>query len=60
MGTLIFRFSPRFGLLPVSLAFANSKIATIELDGPSHSSAVVGSTRNTRRIGSSGPPGHQT
>jgi hypothetical protein len=58
IGTLIFRFSPKFGLLPVSLALASSKAAKIELDGPSDSSAVLGSNRNTRTFGSSGPPGH--
>lgn len=53
------RFSPRLGFSPVNRALANSKAAPAALDGPSHSSAVTGSTRSTRTLGSSGPPGNQ-
>src|SRR5882724_11104850 len=47
--TVTLRFSPRFGFAPVRRALANSNAATAELAVPSHSSAVRGSTRRTRR-----------
>ena len=59
IGTVTLRFSPRLGFSPVNRALANSKAAPAALDGPSHSSAVTGSTRSTRTLGSSGPPGNQ-
>ncbi len=53
------RFLPVFAeqrLLAVILALANSNAATSELDGPSQSSALIGSIVSTRALGSSGPP----
>jgi hypothetical protein len=58
--TVTLRFSPRFGSSPVNLALANSKAVTTALAGPSHNSAVIGSTLNKHTSGSLGPPGHHT
>ena len=54
LGTVTSRFSPR-----PRRVLANLKVAIVALDGPSHSSAVIGSMRSTRTFGSSGPPGSQ-
>jgi len=48
------------GFSPVNGALTNSKAAPAALDGPSHSSAVIGSTRSTRTFGSFGPPDNQS
>ena len=53
------RFSPRFGLAPVSRALTNSNTATAVLAGPSQSSAVSGVIRSTHTFGSSGPFHHR-
>src|SRR5690349_12676582 len=58
ISTVTLRFSPRLGFSPVARALANSKAATAELAGPSHSSAVAGSNFTTRTLGSSGPDHH--
>src|ERR1019366_10246255 len=60
ISTVALGFSPSFGSSPVSLALANSKVATAALAGPSHNSAVRGSIRNRHTSGSVGPPGHHT
>ena len=57
---MLFRFSPRFGFLPVARALANSQAATAELEGPSQISALLGLNWITNTFGSLGPPGHQT
>src|SRR5450759_5126808 len=58
--TVTLRFSPSFGSSPVNLALANSKAAIAVLAGPSHNSAVRGSTNSRHTSGSVGPPGHHT
>jgi uncharacterized membrane protein YtjA (UPF0391 family) len=45
ISTVALGFSPSFGSSPVSLALANSKVATAALAGPSHNSAVRVSNR---------------
>jgi hypothetical protein len=44
--TVTFRFSPRLGSFPVTVALTISKARTAALAGPSHSSANTGSIRN--------------
>jgi EcsC protein family len=58
MPTVTLRFSPSLGSSPVAQALANSKTVTAVLAGPSHNSALTGSMRNRRTLGSEGPPGH--